>query len=128
MAPVGEPRESPKPQPIGNLSFVILVTLCTLCGLFILWRRADSLRQVVSHQLKTFTHSEGRIRLSEDDGPSSREFLDDDYDDDNEALDGNNSDDEPLSEHIRKTAQAWQLEPQELRGEGTLKVLPSSTT
>ena len=36
---------------------------------------------------------EGRIRLSVDDGPSAREFLDDDYDEDNERL----GDDEPLA-------------------------------
>ena len=37
-------------------------------------------------RLKTFTRSEGRIRLSEDDGPSASEFLDDDFDEDNEVL------------------------------------------
>lgn len=30
---------------------------------------------------------EGRIRLSEDDGPPAREFLEDDYDEDNQGLD-----------------------------------------
>ena len=32
------------------------------------------------------TRSEGRIRLSEDDGPPATEFLEDDYDDDMESL------------------------------------------
>lgn len=56
--------------------------------------------------MKTFTSSsEGRIRLSEDDGPPANEFLADDYDDDNEHL--HDSDNEPLSEHIRKVTEAW---------------------
>jgi hypothetical protein len=100
---------------------VVLLMVCVLCALFLLWRRADGLRQVVAHKsvfahstcrfstqlsqrLKTVTRQEGGIRLSEDDGPPAREFLEDDYDDDNEALPGNNSDDEPLAHHI-------QLEP-----------------
>ncbi|KAF9458692.1 hypothetical protein BDZ94DRAFT_1270014 [Collybia nuda] len=89
MAPLppGAPRESPKPQPIGNMPMIILFTTCMLCVLFILWRRADTLRKVVSHQLKTLTRPEGRIRLSEDDGPPAREFLEDDYDEDHQGLD-----------------------------------------
>ncbi|KAJ7092469.1 hypothetical protein B0H15DRAFT_834045 [Mycena belliarum] len=84
----GEPKESPKPQPIGgNMPMIFLATACTLCFLFILWRRASALRSVISHQLKTITHpNEGAIRLSEDDGPPAREFLEDDYDEDNEGL------------------------------------------
>ncbi|KAJ7042969.1 hypothetical protein C8F04DRAFT_59058 [Mycena alexandri] len=86
----GEPKESPKPQPMGgNMPMIFLFTTCTLCLLFILWRRASALRSVISHQLKTITHSqsEGAIRLSEDDGPPAREFLEDDYDDDIEGVD-----------------------------------------
>ena len=46
------------------------------------------------HRLTTWKHGrEGRIRLSTDEGPSAREFLDDDYDDDNERL----GDEEPLA-------------------------------
>ncbi|KAG6889679.1 hypothetical protein C0995_015427 [Termitomyces sp. Mi166 len=58
-----------------------------MCILFIIWRRADSFRRVVAHQLRTLPipQSEGRIRLSIDDGPPAREFLDD-YDDDHEPL------------------------------------------
>jgi hypothetical protein len=37
-------------------------------------------------RLKTWTRSEGQIRLSEDDGPPAREFLEDDYDEDHEEL------------------------------------------
>ncbi|KAJ7457033.1 hypothetical protein FB451DRAFT_1142967 [Mycena latifolia] len=95
----GEPKESPKPQPMGgNMPMIFLFTTCTLCFLFILWRRASVLRSVISHQLKTITHSqsEGAIRLSEDDGPPAREFLEDDYDDDNEGLNMDDHGDEPL--------------------------------
>jgi len=100
----GEPKESPKPQPIGSMLMIVLLTTCTLCLLFLLWRRADSLRRAVSHQLKTLTSSEGRIRLSEDNGPPANEFLADDYDDDNEHL--NDLGSETLSEHIRKATEA----------------------
>jgi len=95
MAPpvTGEPREGSKPQPIGSDLFLFLFTLCTLCAVFLLWRRASSLRSVVGLQLKSWTGGEGRIRLSMDDGPSAREFLEDDYDDDNEGL----PDNEPLA-------------------------------
>ncbi|KAI0920625.1 hypothetical protein AcW1_002311 [Taiwanofungus camphoratus] len=94
MAPTtGEPRQAPKPQPLGNLPLIFLFTTCTLCAVFILWRRASSLRTVVAHQLNTWTRKEGRIRLSEDDGPPVHEFLQDDYDEDNERL----ADDEPLA-------------------------------
>jgi len=101
MSPLpGEPKESPKPQPIGSMLMVVLLTTCTLCFLFLIWRRADILRRVVSHQLKTLTSREGRIRLSEDNGPPANEFLADDYDEDNEHL--NDIGNETLSEHIRK--------------------------
>ncbi|KAF8900416.1 hypothetical protein CPB84DRAFT_1708934 [Gymnopilus junonius] len=129
MAPIpGEPRESPKPQPIGNMPMLFLLTTCTLCGLFILWRRADALRRAVSHQLKTFNRSEGRIRLSEDDGPPANEFLADDFDEDNEHL--RDSDDEPLTEHIRKATQAWREPniPEDDRDDGNIEVLSSGRT
>ncbi len=51
--------------------------------------------------MTTWNSAEGRIRLSTDDGPSAREFLDDDYDEDNERL----GDEEPLAvtaERLRK--------------------------
>jgi hypothetical protein len=51
-------------------------------------------------RLKTLTSNEGRIRLSEDNGPPANEFLADDYDGDNQHL--NDSGNETLSEHIRK--------------------------
>ena len=47
-----EPKESPKPQPIGSMLMIVLLTTCTLCLLFLLWRRADVLRRAVSHQLR----------------------------------------------------------------------------
>jgi len=87
LAAPGEPRPSPKPQPLGGNALVIfLFTTCTLCVLFILWRRAESLRSIVSHRLKTWTRREGTIRLSIDEGPPAREFLEDDYDEDHEGL------------------------------------------
>jgi hypothetical protein len=49
-----------------------------VCVLFIIWRRSDTLRTVVSHQLKTWTRQEGAVRLSEDDGPPAHLFLGDD--------------------------------------------------
>ncbi|KAJ6492912.1 hypothetical protein C8R47DRAFT_1214185 [Mycena vitilis] len=106
MAPAipGEPKESPKPQPMGgNMPMIFLFTTCTLCFLFIIWRRASALRSVISHQLKMIAPpgSEGAIRLSEDDGPPAREFLEDDYDDDNEGL--NDQVDAPLVGLPRQT-------------------------
>ncbi|KIY44897.1 hypothetical protein FISHEDRAFT_26758, partial [Fistulina hepatica ATCC 64428] len=76
------PSKSHKPRPIGSVPFMAMLTICGICILFILWRRADSLRRIVSHQLKTFSRSaEGQIRLSNDDGPTVEEFLADDSDD-----------------------------------------------
>ncbi|KAL1746589.1 hypothetical protein HDZ31DRAFT_3535, partial [Schizophyllum fasciatum] len=77
-----EPKEVPsKPQPIGNIPLIFLFTLCGFCICFILWRRADSLRRVVSHQLKALTgRPDGQIRLSEGDGPTVEEFIVDDED------------------------------------------------
>jgi len=86
MAPVGEPRPSPKPQPLGNFPLILLFTTCTCCAVFLLWRRASKLRTVVAHQLKTWTQKEGQIRLSIDDGPPVHEFLEDDYDEDHERI------------------------------------------
>ncbi|KAF8970686.1 hypothetical protein BDZ97DRAFT_1790506 [Flammula alnicola] len=128
MSPVpGEPQESRKPQPIGNVPLIFLFTTCTLCVIFLLWRRADAIRRVVSHRLRTFRRSEGAIRLSQDDGPPANEFLEDDYDEDNEHL--NDGDDEPLSEHIRKVTQAWR-EPDvpEDDSNGGIRVLPTHTS
>ncbi|KAI1790538.1 hypothetical protein LXA43DRAFT_482014 [Ganoderma leucocontextum] len=95
-----DPRPGTKEEPLGNFPLIFLFTTCTLCALFLLWRRATALRTVVA---QTWNHGEGRIRLSTDDGPSAREFLEDDYDDDNERL----GDSEPLAvtaERLRKAA------------------------
>ncbi|KAK0237296.1 hypothetical protein EDD85DRAFT_770616, partial [Armillaria nabsnona] len=81
-----EPKASPKPQPIGNVPMILLLTTCVTCVVFLLWRRANQLKTVISHQLKTWRQTEGQIRLSTDDGPAATEFLEDDYDDDNEDL------------------------------------------
>jgi hypothetical protein len=116
MAPTGEPRPSPKPQPLGNFAVILLSTTCTLCLIFVLWRRADSLRSVVSHKLRTWTRREGTIRLSIDDGPPATEFL---AVDDDESVDG---DEEPLANRAQqlksglstvanKTAQPPQTSP-----------------
>ncbi|KAK7045405.1 hypothetical protein VNI00_007658 [Paramarasmius palmivorus] len=96
--PPGEPKTSPKPQPIGSMPLIVLFTTCTMCALFILWRRADALRTVISHQLKTIRRPEGRIRLSEDDGPPAHEFLQDDDGDEDAVELEDDIDDEPLSE------------------------------
>ncbi|KAI0043423.1 hypothetical protein FA95DRAFT_404516 [Auriscalpium vulgare] len=105
--PPGEARPAPKPQPIGSFPFILLFTTTTLCVLFIIWRRVDSLRAVVVYQLKTWTRQEGTIRLSEDDGPPARSFLEDEYDEDNDGLN-----DEPLalcSQELRTGRAAGQL-------------------
>ncbi|OSX58002.1 hypothetical protein POSPLADRAFT_1174005 [Postia placenta MAD-698-R-SB12] len=89
MAPTvnpGEPRQAPKPQPLGNFPLIILFTTCTCCVLFLLWRRASSLRTVVAHKLTTWTRKDGQIRLSIDDGPPAHEFLQDDFDEDRERI------------------------------------------
>ncbi|KAI0354241.1 hypothetical protein OH77DRAFT_1496838 [Trametes cingulata] len=88
-----EPRPSTKPEPLGNVPLIFLFTTCMLCAVFLLWRRASALRSVVAHQLTSWPRGDGRIRLSMDEGPSAREFLDDDYDEDNARL----GDDEPLA-------------------------------
>ncbi|KAJ3487929.1 hypothetical protein NLI96_g3209 [Meripilus lineatus] len=125
MAPApapGEPRESPKPQPLGNGPFITLFTICTLCAIFILWRRASAIRAVVGHQLKSWAgRREGAIRLSLDDGPAAHEFLQDDYDEDNADI----ADDEPLA------MRAQQLKSIERRDEGETRrsielVLPNT--
>jgi hypothetical protein len=48
--PAVEPHESPRPEPIGSMPMIALSTICALCGIYILWRKSDSLRRVVSHQ------------------------------------------------------------------------------
>ncbi|PAV15860.1 hypothetical protein PNOK_0871800 [Pyrrhoderma noxium] len=102
MAPSGEPKDSPKPQPLGSLPFLWLFTICTLCVFFLLWRRANSLRTVVSHQLKTWTRAEGQIRLSEDDGPPAHTFVED-SDNEDDADDG-----EPLAMRVERLRQERQ--------------------
>ncbi|KAG1816683.1 uncharacterized protein BJ212DRAFT_167206 [Suillus subaureus] len=85
VAPGGQPHkphEGNKPQPLGNFGLIFIFTTCTLCLLYLFWRRASALRAVVSHQLQTWTRTEGQIRLSEDDGPSATEFLTDADDED----------------------------------------------
>ncbi|KAI6118176.1 hypothetical protein F5141DRAFT_605737 [Pisolithus sp. B1] len=59
-----------------NLPVLVLLLICISCLFFILWRRADRLRGVASHQLETW--STAQVRLSEDDGPAATEFLADD--------------------------------------------------
>ncbi|KAN0120617.1 hypothetical protein V8E52_004444 [Russula decolorans] len=82
-----EARPAPKPQPIGSFPFILLLTTATVCVLFVIWRRSDTLRTVVAHQLKTWTRQEGAVRLSEDDGPPAHLFLEDDEDEEDEVGD-----------------------------------------
>ena len=49
-------------------------------------------------RLKTWTRREGTIRLSIDDGPPATEFLEDDYDEDNDDLEDN----EPLADRAER--------------------------
>ncbi|KDQ07434.1 hypothetical protein BOTBODRAFT_38835 [Botryobasidium botryosum FD-172 SS1] len=81
-----DPRPSPNPEPSDAVLFVIPIMLFILCLFFLLFRRASSLRTVVQHQLRTWTHGEGRIRLSSD-GPSASSFVDQDLDLDGELVD-----------------------------------------
>ncbi|KAI0316469.1 hypothetical protein OF83DRAFT_1018951, partial [Amylostereum chailletii] len=81
-----DPRPAPKPQPLGNIPFILLFTTTAVCILFVLWRRAHTFRAVISHQLKTWTRREGAIRLSQDEGPTAESFLEDEVIDDNEEL------------------------------------------
>lgn len=52
-------------------------------------------------RLKTWTNSEGRIRLSEDDGPSSHSFVDND----DEGDENDDADDEPLASRAERLKQ-----------------------
>lgn len=94
-----EPRPSPSPEPPNAVLLAIPATLITLCLLFILFRRASNLKTVVQHQqvpplarshsslnhefciyrLRTW-RQEGAIRLSTDEGPPARSFVDDEDD------------------------------------------------
>lgn len=58
----------------------------------------DSIIDMRFRRLKTWTGQEGNIRLSVDEGPPAHEFLEDDYDEDNEDLE----DDEPLSDRAER--------------------------
>ena len=76
-----------------------------------------------THSLKTITsRNDGRIRLSEDDGPPVHE---DDYDEDNAHL--NDSDDEPLSVRVKKATQAWR-EPNDPEEGQQIRVLDATRT
>lgn len=81
---------------------------------------------IVFVRLKTFTRTEGAIRLSEDDGPPASEFLGDDFNEDNAHLD--DSTDEPLSEHIRRATRAWREPniPDSLRVESEVQLQPTT--
>jgi hypothetical protein len=78
MAPIPEPSPGKKPQPIGGSFITLPITIAVLCFLFIFYRRASAIKRVVSVKLKSLRR-QGAVRLSEDDGPSTHEFLDDDY-------------------------------------------------
>ncbi|KZV75814.1 hypothetical protein PENSPDRAFT_680795 [Peniophora sp. CONT] len=77
MAPPGEPRPGEKPQPIGNAPFIFLFTTAAFCVLFLIWRRAHTLRKAVSVKLRALSGDGGAIRLSQDEGPSAASFLED---------------------------------------------------
>ena len=76
---------------------------CNKGRVIIAVRRAYAYYLSCCIRLQTWNQGDGRIRLSTDDGPSAREFLDDDYDDDNERV----GDSEPLAitaERLRRAA------------------------
>jgi len=100
--PPGEARPAPKPQPIGSFPFILLCTTATVCLLFVIWRRADTLRTVVAHQLKTWTRQEGAVRLSEDDGPPAHSFLEEEDVDEQEEEDDENDGDSVGRENTRR--------------------------
>ncbi|KAG8843203.1 hypothetical protein FRB96_004230 [Tulasnella sp. 330] len=50
-----------------------------LCLLFILYRRAASIKHVIGTRLKEWTGQEGGVRLSEDNGPSAQSFVVNDH-------------------------------------------------
>jgi len=77
---------------------------------------------LISTRLKTFTQREGNIRLSEDDGPPAREFLEADYDDDIEGLSGDNSDDESLTHHTGPNTRQTNTSSTGNAGEGRVGV------
>ncbi|KAN0136628.1 hypothetical protein V8E53_005675 [Lactarius tabidus] len=100
--PPGEPRPAPKPQPIGSFPFIFLCTTATVCLLFVIWRRSETLRTVVAHQLKTWTRQEGAVRLSEDDGPPAHTFLEEDDDELEEEDSESGGDDDIRQEGTRR--------------------------
>ena len=51
-----EARPAPKPQPIGSFPFLLLITTATVCVVFILWRRSETLRTAVAHQCVQCAH------------------------------------------------------------------------
>ncbi|KAG8952128.1 hypothetical protein FRC04_005128 [Tulasnella sp. 424] len=70
-----DPRKSPHPDdPFAGMWFMPMLALAGVCLLFILYRRAASIKYVVANQLKTWS-GEGQIRLSEDEGPSAQSFV-----------------------------------------------------
>lgn len=58
-----EARPAPKPQPIGSFPFILLLTTATVCVLFIIWRRSDTLRTVVAHQCVQASFSQSHLVL-----------------------------------------------------------------
>jgi hypothetical protein len=44
-----EPKPSPKPQPFGNEPLLVVFTICVFCALFLLYRRASSLKTIVTN-------------------------------------------------------------------------------
>jgi len=94
-----------------------------------IFKISTSCTDLPSYRLKTLTRTGGHIRLSEDDGPASNEFLAEDFDEDNEHL--QDSDDEPLSQHVRQATRAWRTptppEHWTAPENGSTKVLPTTS-
>ncbi|KAG8980237.1 hypothetical protein FRB93_009325 [Tulasnella sp. JGI-2019a] len=71
-----DPRKSPHPDGgFMGLTLAPLLALAVLCLLFILYRRAASIKYIIGTRLNEWTGQEGQVRLSEDNGPSAQSFV-----------------------------------------------------
>ncbi|KAF8512822.1 hypothetical protein JB92DRAFT_2926510 [Gautieria morchelliformis] len=86
-----EPRPGERHDTSHSQALVFFLTVIAMVLLFLIWKRASSLKSVVQHRLRTFTSQEGAIRLPAEDGPPAEIFNED------EDLD---ADDQPL--HVRQ--------------------------
>ncbi|KAF8588039.1 hypothetical protein K439DRAFT_1406752 [Ramaria rubella] len=85
---IPSPRPGERPDTTRSQILVIVLTVIVMGVLFLIWRRASALKSVVQHRLRTFTFTDGAIRLPQEDGPPAEIFNEDeDLDPDDEPLD-----------------------------------------